>query len=161
MTEKSGEKQRLGLKEAMPKIERYCAYQERCHKEVKDKLFSLGVSQEASMQAMDLLVKSGFLNEERFALAFAGGKFRQKQWGKKKIERELKLRNISEYCIRKALKSIEMPDYGKTLKAVAEKYVRLHKGERPLILKNKTMKHLLSKGYEYDQCQEILENMSW
>jgi len=150
---------KLTKQEAIPKIEYYCAYQERCHKEVTDKLYSYGLNTDEVGELLSRLVKSNFLNEERFAIAFAGGKFRQKYWGKTKIIRELKIRGISEYCIKKALKEIEDNDYEDSLKMLAEKYIRTHRLKNDFASKQKLLKHLMSKGYEYEQCQQIIQTM--
>lgn len=150
---------KLSKQEAIPKIEHYCAYQERCHKEVSAKLYDYGLKTDEVMEVLQRLVRKGFLNEERFAKAYAGGKFRQKGWGKSKIIRELKTRGISEYCINKAMKEIESDDYEKTLEKLALKYIDTHRGLKPWELKQKTLKHLVSKGYEYDQSHEILNRL--
>lgn len=153
------EVKKLSKQEAIPKIERYCAYQERCHKEVSNKLYEYGLRSEEVMEVLNEMVRKGFLNEERFAKAFAGGKFRQKNWGRAKIIRELKARNISEYCINKAMKEIEAGDYENTLEKLALKYLSTHKTEKLWELKQKTLRFLLSKGYEYEQCHEILDRL--
>src|SRR6476620_10497067 len=97
----------IGTEKALQKIKHYCAYQERNHKEVKDKLYSFGLYRQEVEALLSQLIEEGYLNEERFAIAFAGGKFRLRQWGRVKIQYELKQKGISEYCIRKALMSIE------------------------------------------------------
>lgn len=150
---------KLTKQESIPKIEYYCAYQERCHKEVTDKLYGYGLNTDEVGEILSRLVKSNFLNEERFAIAFAGGKFRQKNWGKTKIVRELKSRGISEYCIKKALKEIEDDDYKNSLKLVAEKYIKTHPLKNDFTSKQKLLKHLMSKGYEYEQCQQIIQTI--
>ena len=88
--------------EALEKMRHYCAYQERCHKEVKNKLYSMQMIPEAIAQIVGTLVSENYLNESRFALQFAQGKFSIKHWGKMRITRELKTRSISDYDIRKA-----------------------------------------------------------
>ncbi len=153
------ENKKLSKQEAIPKIERYCVYQERCHKEVSNKLYEYGLKTDEVMEVLNEMVKRGFLNEERFAKAYAGGKFRQKGWGKTKIIRELKSRAISDYCINKALKEIESQDYTSTLEKIALKYISTHKTGKTWELKQKTLRHLMSKGYEYDQCHEILDRL--
>jgi regulatory protein len=159
--EDKNQKKRHSYQEAIPKIEHYCTYQERCQKEVMKKLYDLGLDEEDRMNAMQHLIKKGFLNEERFAIAFAGGKFRQKSWGKTKIVNELKARGISEYCIKKALKEIEPDDYKISLLNLAEKYAQNIKGGKVYEKKTKTIRYLLGKGYEYDQCQYIVAEMNW
>ncbi len=156
MEEWSSRQKRLSKQEAIPKIEYYCAYQERCHKEVSNKLYDYGLTTDEVGEVLTHLVKAGFLNEERFAIAFAGGKFRQKSWGRDKIIRELKFRGISDYCIKKAMKEIGDDDYEDTLREQAEKYLATHRGGPAWQLKQKALKHLVSKGYEYEQCHKIL-----
>lgn len=153
------EVKKLSKQEAIPKIERYCAYQERCHKEVSNKLYEYGLKSDEVMEVLNDMVRKGFLNEERFAKAFAGGKFRQKNWGRTKIIRELKARNISEYCINKAMKEIEADDYESALEKLALKYMSTHKTEKNWELKQKTLRFLMTKGYEYEQCHEILDRL--
>lgn len=157
MTDK---KVRLSIPEARSKIERYCAYQERCHKEVSDKLYTFGLNSSEVAELQSEMVKKGFLNEERFARAFAGGKFRQKKWGRKKIIHELKLRQISAYCINKAMSEIDDDVYNGSLQKTAEKYASKVKAGSNAERKQKTLKYLLGKGYEYDVCQEILRTIS-
>lgn len=159
MEDRHPQQKRLSKQEAIPKIEYYCAYQERCHKEVTTKLYDYGLNTDEVNEVLTHLVKAGFLNEERFAIAFAGGKFRQKSWGRDKIIRELKLRGISDYCIKKAMKEIEDDDYEDTLREQAEKYLKTHQGGIKWQLKQKALKHLIGKGYEYDACHKILTKL--
>ena len=93
--------------QALQKLKHYCAYQERCHSEVKEKLYSLGVWKKDQDQMIATMIEEGYLNEERFAIAFASGRFKIKHWGRVKIKYELKQKQVSEYCIKKALKQIE------------------------------------------------------
>ena len=90
MTKKDPHKKQLTLEQALQKLKHYCAYQERCHSEVKEKLYSLGVFKKEADNIIAKLIEEGYLDEERFAIAFAGGKFRIKQWGRVKIKYELK-----------------------------------------------------------------------
>src|SRR5690554_1055099 len=92
--------------EVQKKLEYFCAYQERCHQEVDKKLTAFLQSYRQKQEIKSALMEGGFLDEGRFAIAFAGGKFRQKKWGKKKIVQQLKIRKISETNIRMALKTI-------------------------------------------------------
>src|SRR4249919_2672470 len=91
---------------ALQKAKHYCAYQERCHSEVRDKLYSFGLHRNEVEPLLTQLIEENFLNEERFAIAYAGGKFRIKNWGKEKIKYALKQNKVSEYCIHKALAAI-------------------------------------------------------
>ena len=95
---------------AQVNIERYCAYQERCHSEVRNKLLSHGIYGDLLEELIGHLIENNYLNEERFALQYAGGKFRIKKWGKEKIKQALKAKGVSAYSIREALTSISDDD---------------------------------------------------
>ncbi len=151
--------EKLTPQQAKPKIEHYCNYQERCHSEVRNKLYEYGLNTDDVNILLSHLVTTNLLNEERFAIAFAGGKFRQKQWGKNKITRELKSRNVSEFCIRKALREIEDKDYRDTLVRLAEKYKRTLKDKSGFIRQQKIIKHLIGKGFEYELCNEMIQGI--
>src|ERR1700709_2489168 len=96
-------KKKLTREQAMQKARHYCAYQERSHYEVKQKLYSFGLHKIEVEESLSGLIEEDYLNEERFAIQFAGGHFRMKQWGRVKIRYELKQKQVSEYCIKKAL----------------------------------------------------------
>jgi regulatory protein len=141
-------KKHLTKEQALQKLKHFCAYQERCHTEVKEKLYNLGVWKKDHDEIIATLIEQNYLNEERFAIAFAGGKFRIKQWGRVKIKYELKQKLVSEYSIKKALKQIDEEEYQKVLEKLAkEKYAEL-KNEQYLIRKKKTIDYLLQKGFE-------------
>jgi regulatory protein len=150
-------KKYLTKEQALQKLKHYCAYQERCHCEVKEKLYSLGVWRKDHDEITARLIEENYLNEERFAIAFAGGKFRIKQWGRVKIKYELKQKQVSDYSIKKALKQIDEEDYMKTLSKLAkEKYASL-KSEQYLIRKKKTMDHLIRRGFETGLVNESIK----
>jgi regulatory protein len=138
----------LSREQALQKLRHYCGYQERCHHEVKEKLYELGVRKSEHDEIIATLITDNYLNEERFAIAFAGGKFRIKNWGRSRISYELKQKRVSEYCIKKALKEINEEEYlEKAKKMTKAKYAAL-KGEQYLIRKKKTIDYMISKGYE-------------
>lgn len=150
-------KKHLSKEQALQKLKHYCAYQERCHSEVKEKLYNLGVWKKEHDEIISNLIEENYLNEERFAIAYAGGKWRIKQWGRVKIKYELKQKQVSDYCIKKALKQIEEDDYLKVLSRLAkEKYAAL-KNEQYLIRKKKTMDFLIGKGFEMELVRGVLE----
>ncbi|MFI5141877.1 MAG: regulatory protein RecX, partial [Bacteroidia bacterium] len=97
--------------QALIKIRDWCAYQERCQQEARDKLYDYGLKTDDVENIIAQLVNENFINEERFAIAFAGGKFRIKKWGKVKIKQELKAKRVSDYCIKKGLAIIDNTDY--------------------------------------------------
>ena len=144
-------KKRLTVEQALQRAKLYCDFQERCHSETKMKLYSFGISKNDVENIVSQLVEGDYLNEERFATAYARGKFRMKQWGRVKIKYELKQRNVSEYCIKKAIKQIEEEEYIKTFEKLAvEKQEELKHEQDVFISKRKVIDYLLQKGYERD-----------
>jgi regulatory protein len=142
-------KKKLTAQQALQRAKLYCAYQERCHAETKEKLYSFGLLRSDVDNIVSQLIEGDYLNEERYATAFARGKFRLKQWGRVKIRYELKQRNVSEYCIKKAIKEIDESEYIKTLEKLAEeKLNELNDETNELIRKKKVFDYLLQKGYE-------------
>ena len=150
-------KKHLTKEQALQKLKHYCAYQERCHSEVKEKLYNLGVWKKDHDEIISALIEENYLNEERFAIAYAGGKWRVKQWGRVKIKYELKQKKVSEYCIKKALQQISEEEYLAVIKKMAdEKYASL-KAEQYLVRKKKTMDFLIRKGFEMDLVRKVIE----
>lgn len=141
-------KKQLTVEQALQKLKHYCAYQERCHSEVKEKLYSLGVWKKDHDGIISTLIEENYLNEERFAIAYAGGKWRVKHWGRVRIKYELKQKQVSEYCIKKALKQIEEEEYLRVLnETAAAKYASL-KNDQYLVRKKKTIDYLVNRGFE-------------
>jgi regulatory protein len=141
----------LSPEQALQKARHYCGYQERCHREVQEKLYSLGLRKKDVEQAMATLIEEDYLNEERFAMGYAGGHFRLKHWGKVRICYELKQKQVSEYCIKKALAAIDDEEYEKSLQRLAAaKAESLQDVENPFVRKQKLQEYLLRKGYESD-----------
>ncbi|MFC0603256.1 regulatory protein RecX [Winogradskyella pulchriflava] len=134
--------------EAQKMLENYCAYQERCHKEVKEKLREMKMIPEAVDKIIVHLIQNNYLNEERFAKAFVRGKFRIKKWGKNRLVRELKFREISKYSIESALKEINDEDYYKTLDELVEKRIQQVKETNSYKKKKKVADYLLYRGWE-------------
>lgn len=146
--------------QAIPKLKQFCGYQERSHSEVKEKLFNYGLYGQDIDEIISTLIAEDYLNEQRFAIQFAGGRFRMKQWGKVKIRYELKQKQVSEICIRKALASIDLDDYEKTLQKLAVIKWNSLKGERNIFTKRrKLLNYLLQKGYESDLCREVMKEL--
>ncbi len=148
------------LKEATRKLEGYCAYQERCHKEVNQKLHDMNMIQEAIDQIVSHLIQHNFLNEERFAQSYARGKFTIKKWGRNRIVSELKFRGITKYNIKTALKEIDSDLYHSTLDALSKK--RLGQITETNIQKRrkKLADYLLYRGWEshlvYEKLKELI-----
>lgn len=151
--------QRLTPNQALPKIKQYCAYQERSHSEVKDKLYNYGISKNDIDDILSKLIEDNYLNEERFAIHFAGGKFRIKRWGKVKIKYQLKQKQVSDYCIKKALAAIDTADYKKTLYKLADAKIATLKAEKNIFIKKRKLQdHLIQKGYELDLVKVIVND---
>ncbi len=134
----------------LEKARHYCDYQERCHQEVQQRLYDWGLKSDEVGTIMSQLIEDGFLNEERFARAFCRGKFNLKKWGRLKIVRELKSKQISEYCIRKGLEEIDDEKYLQTLGKLLEENWKKYKGKPAFTRKGLTAKFLMGKGYESD-----------
>lgn len=137
--------------QAFQKIKQYCSYQERCHSEVKEKLYSFGLYKKEVDEIVSNLINENYLNEERFAIQYAGGKFRLKHWGKNKIKQGLKQRQVSDYCIKKALKTIDEVDYRKTFQKLVDQKLKTLKSEKNIFTRKRRLQDfLLMKGYEVD-----------
>tara|TARA_B100000768_G_scaffold172484_1_gene180782 strand:- start:181 stop:651 length:471 start_codon:yes stop_codon:yes gene_type:complete len=130
------------------KIEQYCVYQDRCHKEVEKKMKEYNLIPEAKEMILLSLMQDNFLNEERFAKSFARGKFRIKNWGKQRIVRELKFRDISAYNIKTALKEIEEEEYVKTIYSITENRNNVISEPNIYKRKKKLVDFLMRKGFE-------------
>ncbi|MFK7832928.1 MAG: regulatory protein RecX [Winogradskyella sp.] len=148
--------------EAKKKLEHYCAYQERCHKEVQHKLREMSMIPQAIDVIMVHLIEHNFLNEERFAKAFVRGKFRIKKWGKNRLVRELKFRGISKYSMDTALKEIDLDDYYAALDELVQKRIAQVKETNHFKKKKKVADYLLYRGWEshliYEKLNEYLKN---
>lgn len=144
--------------EALEKARRYCAYQERCQSEVRSKLLEWGQKGNTLEDIIAQLISEDFINEERFAKAFARGKFKMKNWGTEKIKAELKRRNISDYCIRQAMHEIENEDVLATVKKLILKKSATIKESSPMLRKNKLAAFLIRKGFESSLVWSILND---
>ena len=151
-------KKQLTKEQALQKLKHYCGYQERCHSEVKEKLFSFRIRKREQEEIVAQLIEENYLNEERFAIAFAGGKFRIKQWGKIKVRSELKKRRVSDYCINIALRQIGDKEYLQMIKKLAAKYSSSVKAEPEIVRKKKTIDYLMQKGFEGELVYRIMSD---
>ena len=148
------------IQEATKKIESYCAYQDRCHKEVVSKLKDMGMIPLAIDTIIAQLIEDRFLNEERFAKSFARGKFKIKKWGKNRIVRELKFRDISKYNITTALKEIEPEVYLTTLDNLAKKRLDQITETNTQKRRKKLSDYLLYRGWESHLVYEKLKELT-
>ncbi len=132
------------------KLEQYCVYQDRCHKEVEQKMWEYSLIPEAKEMILLSLMQDDFLNEERFAKSFARGKFRIKSWGKNRIIRELKFRDISAYNLKTALKEINEEEYIETIYRITENRNAVISEPNIYKRKQKLIGFLQRKGFEND-----------
>lgn len=137
----------------LQKLQKYCAYQDRCHQEVRRKLLGLEVYGDDLEEVIYELVQDNFLNEERFARSFARGKYRIKKWGKYRIKSELKQRQISDYCIRKAMTEIDEEEYQQNLISLVAKYHRDYDHLTPMASRKKIVSALQRKGYSFHEIE--------
>ncbi|MFD0863482.1 regulatory protein RecX [Sungkyunkwania multivorans] len=148
------------VSEAQKKLEHYCAYQERCHQEVIDKLQRLNMIPEAIDVIVSNLIHNNYLNEERFAKSFARGKFSQKGWGRNRIVRELKLRNVSKFNINSALSEISEEDYLLKINELCDKRLKSLKETNIYKRRKKLTDYLLYRGWEsylvYEKVREFI-----
>ena len=138
-------------------IRHYCAYQERCHSEVRSKLISLSCYGAELEEALSIMIEEGLLNEERFAIAYTRGKFRMNRWGRQKIAQQLKVKKVSEYCIRKGLQQIDDREYFDVLeKAACKKWASLKGLRQEWQKRYKVQQYLTGRGFESDLINDVL-----
>lgn len=145
---KNKSQQNYSIEEIQQKLEYYCAYQERCYKEVENKLFDFYLTANEKEQILIYLIENNFINEERFAKSFVRGKHNYKFWGKNRIVSELKFRNISSRIITSALKEIPEETYLENFHRLAEKHWNSIKERKGPKKNKKFVDYLLRKGYE-------------
>ena len=151
---------RISKEQALQKLKHYCGYQERSHAEAREKLYAYGLYKQEVEEVLSSLIEEDYLNEERFATAFARGKFRMKGWGRAKIIEGLKEKRVSEYCINNAMKQIDESNYHASLQKFARAKWTSLKSENNIFIKmRKTQNHLLQKGYELHLINSTLNQL--
>ena len=148
--------QPVPIEKALPRAQKYCAYQERSQQEVRDKLYSMGLHRKEVEMILSQLISDGFIREGRFAAAFAGGKFRMKKWGKTKIKLALKQKAVSDPLIKSALSQISDTDYRKTLEEVIRSKSKLVKEKDEFKRKHKIASYAISRGFEPELVWEVV-----
>ncbi len=152
---------RIGPEEALLKAQQYCAWQERCHSEVRYKLLEWGIFGDTLEEIIAALITEDFLNESRFARAYARGKFRLKGWGKIRITQELRQRKISSNCIREAFMEIDDSEYVSALSAILQRKAAEITADSPFEKQQKLMRFALQRGFESELIREILQKPEW
>lgn len=150
----------LTFEQALSKLQRYCAYQERCHQEVRNKLIRIKVFGEDQDEVINALIAEGFLNEERYARTFVSGKSRIKRWGEVKILAQLKAKGISDYCIRKGMEEYEDALKLDNMRYWFVKWTDQYNNLEPFLFKDKILKMYLSKGYRVEEVLNFLKTES-
>lgn len=153
------ERRKLEKEAALEQMRSFCAYQDRCHKEVRTRLLEYQVYGDELEQVIAELISENFLNEERFAKSYARGKFRMKKWGKIKIKQELKFRQVSEYLIKKGMSEIDDQEYFATLEEVLMKKLRLTRETDPYKKRKKLTDYAAGRGFEYAVIKEVLDGI--
>lgn len=143
----------------LPKARNYCARQERCQQEVRDKLYAWEVPAREIEPIISQLIGEGFLNEARFAEHFAVSKSRQKGWGPRKIEVALKLKRISEPCIRAALKAIDKEEQSDQLRKLVAKRWEKEKEPNGFLKRQKVMAYFLRKGFQVAEVAKAMDGL--
>lgn len=143
-------------KDIMEKMRKYCAYQDRCHREVRTKLLAIKVFGEELEEVMAALIQENFLNEERYARSFVRGKFRMNHWGRNKIKRALQAKGVSTYCIDKGMEEIDEHAYRDQLETLLSKYGRRQATKLTgFKWRNRLFNYALGKGYEPEVIREV------
>jgi len=152
------EKKLFTFEEIKQKLVNYCVYQDRCHAEVEQKMREFVLIPEAKDEIILYLLKENYLNEERFTRSYIRGKFYIKSWGKTKIKKHLKQKGITEKLISKCFDEIDDEDYLNIIEKIYENYSSKQKGLQEYQKKSKTIKYLLSRGFEYENILQVIDN---
>lgn len=146
--------------DALEVLRKYCVYQDRCHSEVRTRLLKLKIYGDDLEDIIVDLIQDDFLNEERFAKAFVRGKYRMKSWGRYKIERALKEKRVSEYCIRKGMQEINEEEYLENLERLLRKRADVRPAANERLLNMELMKFVQSKGYQYEESKDLVAQIA-
>ena len=142
--------------QTLERAKKYCAYQERCQEDMRDRLRLWGIRSADIESTIADLITTGFINEERFARIYCGSKFRQKKWGRIKITMELKKRQLSEYCINAGLSEIEEDDYVQMLETIIENKKEPNKTKNIFVKNKQIAAYCIGKGYEPELVWSLL-----
>jgi regulatory protein len=143
----------------LPKIAAYCAYQERTHAEVRERLNEWCIRGDEAEEMIVYLIENNYLNEERFAKTYAGGKFRQNQWGRVRIKHEMRMKGLSDYCIKIGLAEIDNDEYLEAIRKMINRKANKNDFENPYLQKHKLARYIIGKGYEQALVWELLKEI--
>ncbi len=154
-------KQQFSIEEITEKIKYYCKYQERCCSEVKEKLYSFNISKAEVEDVLNEMIRQGYVDDKRFAVAFARGKFKLKKWGKQKIKNALKQKYISDECISQALNAIDKNEYKNVFYSLADKKLNSLTIVKSIYTKKrKVSDYLLQKGFDQQLVYEYVHSIN-
>lgn len=148
---------KLTPQQAKLKLMSFCAYQERSQHEVRQKLYDYGLYSAEVEEIIVDLIEDNFLNEERFARAYAGGKFRIKRWGRLKIKQGLQNHRLSAWCMKAAMEEIDEEEYMQVLEGVLHKKWEQLMGKKDFERQQLCARYALGRGYESDLIWEVLK----
>ena len=148
------------LPRIIEKISRYCAFRERCIREVLQKLQEMKVPAEKRSRIISYLEENNFISEARFAGLFARGKFHVNKWGRIKIQSELKNRGIPDDLIRNAMTEIGGEEYLETIRDLILKKQQEIKAGKNLNIREKIITFVTGKGFEFDITARILKELN-
>jgi len=146
------------IAQALDRASKYCALEDRCQFDVRNKLIYWGLNEQEADEALVWLITEGFVNDERFARAFVRGKFKQNGWGKTKIAQALKAKEISDPCIQLGLSEVNQTEYIELLNTLASKKWNQLSDDRFKKVQ-KTVRFLLSRGFESALVWEVTNNL--
>lgn len=147
----------ISLEDALEKARRFCAYRERCHQEVKDKLYEMGLHRSDVDQVLSRLIQEDFLNESRFVEAYVSGKFRINGWGRRKIMLGLKAHRVSPWCLKSAFDQLDQAEYEETLRSLLRRKLAALKGDSDKRIK--AARFATSRGFENELIIEVLNEL--
>lgn len=149
----------LSVDQALEKLRHYCAYQERCHQDVRYKLVNLGIRGDDLEDIIATLVEEGYLDEERFARSFARGKLRINGWGMRKILQSLRQKKISEYNLRKVQEELDVTEYREVLVRMLTKKTQSMREQDQYVVRQKLFKYGTSRGFESSILNDVLNEL--
>lgn len=151
------EKKSLNLDDIKKNLTRYCNFQERCYSEVDKKLSSYELTESQIKEITDYLINNSLLNEKRFTELFIQGKLRYRQWGRKKLVQELRLKGVEEELIQSEIRAVDDVDFENALYHLLNKKIQMVSGKNPAKKRQKIYRYLLSKGHEKELIYKALE----
>lgn len=143
--------------QVLDKMAKYCAYQERCVKDVRDKLKTFEIPEEEKAKILDYLLDNRFVNDERFVKSFVRGKINQNGWGMNKIRFHLMQKSIDKELIDEALEQTGEEVYRQRLIDILKAKSKTIKAETDFEKKRKLAAYAMQKGFEGNLVWEVLK----